>query len=42
MEIKLIKKTGVPNAEIAAHKQIQAEFDATTFSKGWAFITEFF
>lgn len=35
MDIKLIKKTGVPKAEIAAHQQIQSEFNGTAFSKGW-------
>lgn len=35
MEIRLIKKTGVPRAEIEAHQQIQKEFSSTGFSKGW-------
>ena len=35
MEISLIKKTGVPRAEIEAHQQIQKEFSSTAFSKGW-------
>ncbi|MFA7290731.1 MAG: AAA domain-containing protein [Rhodocyclaceae bacterium] len=35
MEIRLIKKTGVPRAEIEAHQQIQKEFSSTAFSKGW-------
>lgn len=35
MEIKLIRKTGVPNAEVEAHQQIQREFSSTSFSKGW-------
>jgi hypothetical protein len=35
MEIRLIKKTGVPQAEIEAHKQIQADFDSTPFGKNW-------
>ena len=35
MEIKLLKTTGVPSAEIEAHQQIQREFDGTPFSKGW-------
>ena len=35
MEIKLVKKTGVPRAEVEAHQQIQREFDNTPFSKAW-------
>ena len=35
MEIRLIKKTGVPNAEVTAHQQIQKEFSATDFSNDW-------
>lgn len=35
MEIRLIKKTGVPKAEVEAHQQIQREFSGTPFSKGW-------
>jgi hypothetical protein len=35
MEIRLIKKTGVPHAESEAHRQIQKEFSGTAFSKGW-------
>lgn len=35
MEIKLLKKTGVPRAEIEAHQQIQREFNGTPFSKVW-------
>jgi serine/threonine protein kinase len=35
MEIRLIKKTGVPKAEVEAHQQIQKEFSGTAFSKGW-------
>jgi superfamily I DNA and/or RNA helicase/serine/threonine protein kinase len=35
MEIKLLKTTGVPSAEIEAHQQIQREFDGTPFSTGW-------
>ena len=35
MDIKLIKKTGVPKAEITAHQQIQSEFNGTAFSKEW-------
>ena len=35
MEIKLMKRDGVPQAEREAHQQIQAEFDRTPFSKDW-------
>ena len=35
MEIRLIKKTGVPQAEIEAHQQIQADFASAPFSKNW-------
>lgn len=35
MEIKLIKQTGVPHAEIEAHKSIQNEFHNSAFSKDW-------
>ena len=35
MDIKLIKKTGVPKAEVEAHQQIQREFSSAAFSKGW-------
>lgn len=35
MDIKLIKKSGVPKAEVEAHQQIQREFSSTAFSKGW-------
>lgn len=35
MEIRLIKKTGVPRAEIEAHQQIQKKFSSTQFSNGW-------
>lgn len=35
MDIKLIRKTGVPKAEVEAHQQIQREFSSTSFSKGW-------
>lgn len=35
MDIKLLKKTGVPKAEIEAHQQIQKEFNSTPFSNGW-------
>lgn len=35
MDIKLIKKSGVPKAEVEAHQQIQREFSSSPFSKGW-------
>lgn len=35
MDIKLIKKTGVPKAEVDAHQLIQREFSNAAFSKGW-------
>lgn len=35
MDIKLIRKSGVPRAEVEAHQQIQREFSSTAFSKGW-------
>ena len=35
MEIQLIKRNGVPRAEVEAHQQIQREFDASQFSKRW-------
>jgi serine/threonine protein kinase len=35
MDIKLIRKTGVPKAEVEAHQQIQREFSNASFSKGW-------
>lgn len=35
MEIKLIKSTGVPRAEIEAHQLIQREFHNTDFSNKW-------
>lgn len=35
MDIKLIKKTGVPKAEVEAHKEIQKEFSSAPFSNGW-------
>ncbi|WP_425259798.1 AAA domain-containing protein [Rubrivivax sp. RP6-9] len=35
MDIKLIKKSGVPKAEVEAHQQIRREFSTTAFSKGW-------
>lgn len=35
MEIKILKKTGVPKAEVEAHQQIQAEFSSAEFSRKW-------
>ena len=35
MEIRILKKSGVPQAEVEAHKKIQEEFDSTQFSKNW-------
>jgi hypothetical protein len=35
MEIRILKQSGVPQAEIEAHKKIQEEFDSTPFSKNW-------
>lgn len=35
MEIRILKQSGVPQAEIEAHKQIQKDFDSTPFSKNW-------
>ena len=35
MEIIVIKKIGVPRAEIEAHQQIQREFSNTPFSSKW-------
>jgi serine/threonine protein kinase len=35
MEIRILKQSGVPQAEIEAHKKIQEEFDSTPFSKHW-------
>lgn len=35
MDIKLIKKSGVPKAEVEAHQQIQREFSSSSFSNGW-------
>ena len=35
MEIRLLKKAGVPKAEIAAHQEIQREFSAAEFSNRW-------
>jgi hypothetical protein len=35
MDIKLIRKSGVPKAEVEAHQQIQHEFSTASFSKGW-------
>ena len=35
MEIRLIKKTGVPHAEVEAHRQVQKEFSSAAFSDSW-------
>ncbi|MDR5743950.1 AAA domain-containing protein [Caballeronia sp. LZ029] len=35
MEIKLLKKSGVPQAEIEAHQATQREFSSADFSKKW-------
>jgi len=35
LEIRLVKKAGVPRAEVEAHQVIQREFNSATFSKGW-------
>lgn len=35
MDIKLIRKSGVPKAEVEAHQQIQREFSSAAFSRGW-------
>ena len=35
MEIRLVKKAGVPRAEVEAHQAIQREFNSAPFSKGW-------
>ena len=35
MEIKILKKTGVPKAEVEAHQQIQKEFSGSDFSRKW-------
>ena len=35
MEIKILKKTGVPKAEVEAHQQIQREFSSSDFSRKW-------
>ena len=35
MQITLIKKTGVPRAEVEAHQQIQQAFSSAAFSKHW-------
>lgn len=35
MEIQILKKTGVPNAEVEAHLQIQREFSSSEFSRKW-------
>jgi hypothetical protein len=44
MEIKLVKKAGVPRAEIDAHQQIQREFSNSALSRNWrgyAYLAEF-
>jgi serine/threonine protein kinase len=35
MEITILKPTGVPKAEIEAHKEIQKEFSNSAFSRNW-------
>lgn len=35
MDIKLIRKSGVPKAEVEAHQQIQRELSSASLSKGW-------
>ncbi len=35
MEIQILKKTGVPKAEVEAHLQIQSEFSSAEFSRKW-------
>src|SRR5690242_14437954 len=35
MDIKILKKTGVPRAEVEAHQQIQQEFNSSGFSNKW-------
>lgn len=35
MDIRLIKKAGVPSAEIQAHQQIHTTFNGSAFSQGW-------
>lgn len=35
MEIRLLKKNGVPKAEIEAHQQIQRELSSASFSNNW-------
>ncbi len=35
MEIVILKKTGVPKAEVEAHQQIQQEFSSSDFSSKW-------
>lgn len=35
MDIKLIKRSGVPKAEVEAHQQIQREFSSSPLSKEW-------
>lgn len=35
MEIQILKKTGVPKAEVEAHQEIQREFSSSEFSRKW-------
>lgn len=35
MEIKLIRKNGVPASEVEAHQRIQEEFDGAEFTRKW-------
>lgn len=35
MEIKILRPTGVPKAEVEAHKEIQKEFSNSKFSRDW-------
>ncbi len=35
MEIRILNRSGVPQAEIEAHQQIQNAFNSTEFSKNW-------
>lgn len=35
MEIRFLRKSGVPAAEISAHQQIQKVFDSSPFTKSW-------
>ncbi len=42
MEIRFLRKSGVPAAEISAHQQIQKTFDTAPFTKGWRGYPTFF